>query len=368
MEAERIEALAVHFAAGTAAAALTEAAVSQIWGISSVSALILAALLAITFKHSLRDHGQIMVIYFMAGTFCFLTASIGGCWASMGTDPLTDAATGTASMVKSVIDSIPFRESETSGLVKALLTGDRSGIDGETTSVFRESGASHILALSGLHLGFIYLILRRALTVFGNSPLSKRIRGIIAIAVSGFYTLATGASPSLVRAFLFITVNEIASLSGREKNTGQILSIALFLQLAFNPLSIRSLGFQLSYLAMAGLTLLYPRMESWFPSEERKDAGIMGKLDIPRRIWQAAALSLSCQVFTAPLVWFRFRTFPQYFLLTNLIAMPLTTIVMGLSILSTLLSALGTCPEIMITANEKAVSTLVWALTVISEI
>ena len=168
----------------------------------------------------------------------------------------------------------------------------------------------------------------------------------------------TGASPSLVRAFLFIVVNETSRLFNRPRDGLQVLSAALLVQLVLDPSSISSLGFQLSYLAMAGIFLLYPVLEAWYPKGPR--------IDPVRRIWQAAALSISCQIFTAPLAWLRFRTFPVYFLLTNLLAMPLTTLLMGSAVTTILLQGLGLCPGFLLQLTDALCSALVWILRIIA--
>lgn len=84
------------------------------------------------------------------------------------------------------------------------------------------------------------------------------------------------------------------------------------------------------------------------------------------RIWNIAALSISCQAFTAPVVWYHFGTFPQYFMLTNLLAIPLTTITMVTSVAAVALSAIGICPDFLLTANEAAVTALRFTLETIS--
>jgi len=148
--------------------------------------------------------------------------------------------------------------------------------------------------------------------------------------------MMTGAAPSLVRAFLFILLNESARLlPGRQRRPLNIFCTALIIQLACKPEVIRSLGFQLSYLAMLGIQLLYPRLDAWYPSPGP------GRRDPLRRIWSAMALSCSCQLFTAPLVWLRFGTFPRYFLLTNLGGLPLLE---GFLLVS-LPTLLPGCPE-----------------------
>ena len=213
-----------------------------------------------------------------------------------------------------LIKKLPFEDRNTNSLICALITGDRSGLSTEITAAFRQSGGSHILALSGLHLGIIYGILRWLISIFGNGKSQIILRAFTIIAICGFYTLATGASASITRAFIFITLNEIATITGRFRSTGTILWTAFFLQLFFSPASISDVGFQLSYAAMAGIAYIYPFLKKIWP--ERTNGTVYKGL---KWIWNSAAMSISCQITTGPLAWMYFKTFPQYFLLTNLI-------------------------------------------------
>ena len=302
-------------------------------------------------------------LFFITGLFCSVNSIIGyGIPIPQGY--LARVANIKGEQLKNLIDNIPYSSSGTGPLVKALLTGDRSGLDKATVNIFRTSGASHILALSGLHLGILYLILARLTAPLGNSPRAKRMRFLLTIGAAGFYTLMTGASPSIVRAFLYITIGETARLIGRERNPANILLTALTIQLALKPEVITTLGFQLSYLAMAGITFIYPWMEKMYPEGD----GFAGRIDPMRKLWKGAVLSFSCQIFTSPLAWYRFHTFPKYFLITNLTALPLTSAVMVLSVTTIALSGAGICPDILINLNDKAVSLLVECLGVISSL
>lgn len=364
MRGERIEALAVMFAIGVGSGALLCSFCPSPWAPSAAVSAFFFIFSITTMATRPRDIRLILGLYLAAGMFCFCTANMGKLWSEGTMDPLTSAATSSAEWIKGVIDKIPYRDAQTGGLVKALITGDRSGISSETTAVFRESGASHILALSGMHLGIIYMVLLWIMVPLGNTPAARRVRCFATIAATLFYSIATGFSPSITRAFLFIAINEVLKLCGRKKSPARVFCIALFVQLAINPLVISSVGFQLSYLAMCGITLLYPRLYDWYPHEKMHNGKTV--LDLPGKIWQAAALSISCQAFTAPLVWIRFHSFPTYFLLTNLLAMPVTSVVMILSVLTITLSAMGVCPGFLVVADEKTVSALRWVLTVIS--
>lgn len=259
---------------------------------------------------------------------------------------------------REAIDAVPYGDHGCNALAKALLSGDKSAVTPEINEAFRASGASHILALSGMHLGVIYAILLKATAFTGNSPAAKKTRSVIIVLISGGYTLVTGASASLVRAMLFISINEAARIAGRQPSPMNTFFASVLIQLTVEPGSIRSAGFQLSYLAVAGIHLLYPAMRQWYPGN--------GRGDILKKIWDSAALSIACQVFTGPAAWIIFGTFPKYFLITNLLAVPLSTALMILSGAATLLYPAGLCPGLLLQACSKTAGLLSGTLEIIA--
>jgi len=345
--------------------------------ISAVAGASLIAVAGLVYLLFRRRTGPLpyCLMYFLAGLFCCLTA-----WALPRPEPgpLGRTAAQALAGLRRLISSTPFAHSSTGSLVSALLTGDRSGLTPEQTAAFRGSGASHILALSGLHLGVIYLIVNRLLSIIGNTPFLRRLRSAVVVLFSGFYTIATGAGPSIVRAFLFILIRETCSLfPERHTSPIRVLMAALTLQLAFRPRVITTLGFQLSYLAMTGITILYPYLSSWYPSTSPNRRMTSGNatpiwqkiLDTPlRRIWQAAALAISCQVFTAPLVWIRFHTFPKYFLITNLLALPVTSSLMATAVAAIALQGLGGCPPLLADLTDLLAQALLFSLDILSRL
>lgn len=350
---ESIEALAVHFTAGAAAGTLLLHLFPCPYFLSGGLLIVLSTLLLAVLRTD--ETALLFPAFLLCGAFCTLTGHFAGPGPA-----LAEWASAPAGRLRGLIDSIPFPSEDTAPLLKALLTGDRSSLSRETVQAFRGSGASHLLALSGLHMGILYLLLSRLLWPLGNSPAARQFRYWLILLAAGSFTLVTGASPSLVRAFLFIGLRETALLLGRPRDPLRTLSTALLIQLVLSPSVLSSTGFQLSYLAMAGIFLLYPRLEAWYPKGLR--------FDPLRRIWQAAALSISCQVFTGPLAWYRFHTFPQFFLLTNLLAMPLTTLLMGTAVATIALQALGGCPGLLIAATDLLCRALVFILTTISSL
>ncbi len=411
-ETADIKPLALAFTFGAASGLLLSRISMHAAYISSATSLLVALTLTVITSAD-RRQAEILLLFLTAGVFCAATSTL----TSLGAVAGKPLFAGLAADFRSMISSIPFPHEGTASLVNALLTGDRSSLDDSVMNSFRDSGASHILALSGLHLGIIYGILLKVTSIFGKHPTVKTIRSLIIISLCGIYTLATGASPSLVRAFLFILVNETARLTHRSNNPLRVYCAALFIQTAINPQVISSTGFQLSYLAMAGIFLLYPALKKWYPQKEaagdmliENDAGLTesdglegvmidkdagrtesdvlegGMIDkgccrarrcwtswmktivsaAPRKIWDAAALTISCQVFTGPLAWWKFGTFPKYFLLTNLLSLPLTSAVMLLSVSTSVLFAIGICPDFLISLTDSSASLLLFIMKVIS--
>ena len=351
-EAKSIEALSISFTAGVAAGT----ALSSLSGRLFPGLLLPLIVLPLLFRERLPCHNE----RWLAGLFLAVFALLGVFSAARlpapeAVSPLQALAARCCARLQALIGTIPFPSEGTAPLLRALLTGDRSGLPPETLAAFRQSGASHLLALSGLHLGILYLLIDKALSLLGRYPAVRVLRLAAIVPAALFFTLMTGASPSLVRAFLFILINELLRISGRPRKASRVLCLALLVQLVLDPEVIRSLGFQLSYLAMAGIFLLYPFLERWYPGK--------GPL---QRIWRAAALSISCQLTTAPLAWLRFHSFPRYFLLTNLLALPLTTCLMTAAVVTVALSATGNCPELLIKTTDVLCNGLQRTLEIIA--
>ena len=365
-DARDMAAIALPFAAGVAACAALAGGAASGPGAADTAAAgfaasaVLAGAVGLTAFIFRRRTGPLpyILLFFCLGCFCFLTRALLPQAAAPG--PVGRLATNALDGLRRLIAALPLEHGSTHSLVAALMTGERSGLTAEQTAAFRDSGASHILALSGLHLGVIYLIISKLLSVFGNTPAIRRMRSALIVLLAGFYTLATGAGPSIVRAFLFILIRETWSLfPERRTSPVRILMTALTLQLAFRPEVITSLGFQLSYLAMTGITILYPHLSAWYPDNGRAFQPV-------RRIWQAAALAVSCQIFTAPLAWMRFHNFPKYFILTNLLALPLTSALMAASVAAIALQGLGGCPAFLAGTVDFLAQSLLFVLDVIS--
>jgi competence protein ComEC len=361
MTAEReIAGFALPFTAGAALTAYADTVLTFPPILISAIIVICTSTLIHPKHKSLSDRtllALIIILGFSCGAYCSLNAIL------IPSPPqhLQGKVLEFNTALKESISRISFNNSSANSLITALITGDRSLLSQEVIGSFRTSGASHILALSGFHLGIIYSLLKALASTLGNRYFSKTIRSTFIILACGFYTAATGAGPSIVRAFLFILLGETAILSSRHRSTGTILWTALLIQLIFNPISIRQVGFQLSYAAMAGIVYIHPVMKAFWPDD---GYGIISK--VLKRLWNSASLSISCQIMTAPIAWIYFETFPKHFLLTNLIALPLTGLIIPAALGLLLLDKLGICPRICIDATGLLIDCLTDSLRVIA--
>jgi competence protein ComEC len=359
VEARNCVLISFPFAAGVALAQFSGFSLFHI-SLALVAGLVLPAL-----GGRLNRRFWYGVMFFAVGMLCGAASLAASPAITKNGLPGVDTAAGSLlrralTHTGAIIRDLPFPHERTNALLRALLTGQRDGLGRETTAAFRAAGASHILALSGLHLGIIYLLVSKLLLPVGNGRISAVIRSVLVVAVAAFYTFMTGASPSTVRALLFITLNEtLKHCPWRRKSPIAVWCCALMIQLTFSPWAIRSAGFQLSYLAMLGIFTLYPRLDAIYPKPQK------GR-DPLRWMWSSMALSISCQAFTAPLVWILFKSFPVHFLLTNLLALPLTTVLMFCAVALLLSGFAGICPSWLILTTDTLAELLQACLEIIS--
>lgn len=200
----------------------------------------------------------------------------------------------------------------------AMTLGDKSALTKELRDVYAVSGASHILALSGLHLGIIYMFL-----TFLTLGRRRRwlVQVLLVLAVWAF-ALLTGLSTSIVRAAIMITVYSLFALGGRRHASLGVLSFTALVMLLADSRSLFDVGFQLSFMSMVGILLFVPLMEGLTPVR-----WIMAH-PVTHWLFGLLAVSLAAQLGTAPLVAYYFGRFPLWFLLTNLVVVPLATLIL----------------------------------------
>jgi len=197
----------------------------------------------------------------------------------------------------------------TAAFLSALLTGDKGGLTAGCYAALSEAGMLHVLAVSGLHCGFLLSLVTG---VFGNQR--KRLLAAVAIPLLVFYALLTGGPPSVVRACIMWSFPLSAPLFRRESDSPTALTAALFLILLHNPFAAASASLQLSFASMAGLLWLTPKLYRAFPGD--KKTGFLRRLIVSGLFATAGAL-----VFTIPLVAFYFNIFVLVAPLSNLLCL-----------------------------------------------
>jgi len=220
-----------------------------------------------------------------------------------------------------------YRENNITGdefaVGSALVLGYDDKIDQDLTSAYASSGALHVLSVSGLHVGIIYVIFSYLLFFMDKFKHGKMIKCFSLLFILWFYATLTGLSPSVLRSATMFSIIAIAQSTKYNTNIFNTLSVSCFLLLLYNPYLIMEVGFQLSFLAVLGIVSIQPWIyEKWQPHNW-----------FLNQIWLITSVSIGAQIATFPLGLLYFHQFPNYFLFSNLIVIPISTIILGYGIL-----------------------------------
>src|SRR5690606_7700288 len=198
--------------------------------------------------------------------------------------------------------------SDARDIVAALILGYRAHFPVETLTAFVNTGTVHVLSVSGLHVGLVFLLLNFTLGFLDRFRYGKSLRFLLILTAIWAYVLLTGMAPSILRAGVMISFLLVAGCSGRANlNLNSLFASACCL-LFLDSFIIFDMSFQLSYVAVLGLITLYPMLNSLVEINNRWLRGIR----------HALLVSLSAELFTTPLALYYYLQFPNYFLLGNL--------------------------------------------------
>ncbi len=223
-----------------------------------------------------------------------------------------------------------YSDVETAALFSALIVGDRTKIDQDLRESFANVGVVHVLAVSGLHVGYVMLILIvlvRTLRIRWGWDKIAIILGLIA------FSLISGGRPSVVRASIMAGLYIMAPIFNRRANAWNIVASAAFIILIFDPNSIYDLGFQLSFTAVISIVYFYSIFNKILP-EFLRPTNI--KSDIARFFWTLFLISLSAQIGTIPITAYYFDRIPLIAVIANLIVIPLIGIFVALGFIKLL--------------------------------
>ena len=205
------------------------------------------------------------------------------------------------------------------GIAEALLIGYTNDLDKDLVQAYSNTGVVHIIAISGMHLGLIYIMLVWLLARIPTIKKSKWVRALLILSCLWLFSLLKGGSASVLRSavmFSFITLGK--TIFTKQASIYNSLAASAFAMLLYNPYYLWDVGFQLSYLAVTGIVI--------FQKPIYNSIGIKNKWI--NKVWEMTAITLAAQVLTFPVCIYYFHQFPNLFLITNFIAVPLSTIIL----------------------------------------
>lgn len=221
----------------------------------------------------------------------------------------------------------------------ALAIGEKGLMEKSVKEEFSKAGAMHVLALSGLHIGIVFAIIYRLLSILCLIPGGDKVRDAVSLLFILGYTVMSGCSPSVVRAALMILIYKIAKGSFRHTGKWDAIALSAMVMGTIDPMAIKSIGFQLSYSAVTGIALLFPTCRWAFSaiSSGWKCSRFITRM--AKMGWECVAIAVCCQIATFPLALYYFGNIPQWFLLSNIIAVPAATAILYLTVISVALHA-----------------------------
>ncbi|MFZ4523436.1 MAG: ComEC/Rec2 family competence protein [Bacteroidales bacterium] len=233
----------------------------------------------------------------------------------------------------------------------ALLLGYVDDLDSELRKDYAATGAMHILSVSGMHVGIIYLFLEFLLGFLNKSRAGRFFKAFLLLVFIWFYATLTGLSPCVLRSAAMLSLPILGKALNRSPNMYNIIAASMIMILAIDPFLIMDVGFQLSYLAVTGIILLYKPIYDWYVTSAW----------LPDKIWSILAVSIAAQISTLPITLYTFHQFPNYFMLTNIFVVPLSSLIIYVGILALVV---GQVPIVCL-FTAKILVFLVWLLNTV---
>ena len=196
----------------------------------------------------------------------------------------------------------------------AILLGNDETLEPDLRASYAATGVSHILCVSGMHVGVIFMILGFLLQPLDKTVRTRYLKNAILLASVWVYANITGLAPSVTRSAVMFTFVISGKFLQRKTNVFHSLFTSLFVILALKPLLIFELGFQFSYLAVFSIVLFQNKISKLYKPE----------MKVGKYFWDLISVSIAAQMATAPIAVLYFGLFPNYFLLTNLVIIPIS--------------------------------------------
>ena len=201
---------------------------------------------------------------------------------------------------------------------KAFLWGVRDGVDDELLDAFSNTGTIHILAVSGLHVGILFAIVIQIGKLF-SQWITKKQATIISILIAWLYAYITGFSPSILRSVIVFSLIFLNDLTEKRRNEISLMALSAMVLLIYDTNYLFDLGFQLTYGALIGIYVFYPRFKSIYNVQNK----------LVDYFYSPMILGFSAQLTTLPIILFNFHQFPNYFTITNLLLIPFSFLIIS---------------------------------------
>jgi competence protein ComEC len=221
------------------------------------------------------------------------------------------------------------------GLAEALLIGYKDDLDKNLVESYSNTGVVHIIAISGLHLGLIYWLLLAITKPMRNRKQLAWPRFIIIICCLWGFSLLAGAGPSVLRSAVMFTCIALGNVWNKKGSIYNTLALSAFILLAWNPFWLWDVGFQLSYSAVLSIIIFFRPVYNWFYI----------KNNILDWLWKLNAVTIAAQILTLPISVYHFHQFPLLFLLANLVAVPLSSLILIIEIILIVFSFIPLLPN-----------------------
>ncbi|WP_373059684.1 ComEC/Rec2 family competence protein [Zunongwangia sp. H14] len=234
-------------------------------------------------------------------------------------------------------------------VIQALILGNRRDISAETYKSYAASGAVHILAVSGLHVGILLLILNWLLRPLERLPKNgKFLKLLFVLTALWSYAFVAGLSPSVIRAVSMFSFLAVGMHINRRTSTMNTLFMSLLVLLLINPFYLLQAGFQLSYLAVFAIIAIQPKLYILIKADNR----------LIDYFWKILSVSIAAQIGVLPLSLYYFHQFPGLFFITNLVILPFLGIILAGGILITALALFHILPEVLANIYANCIALL----------
>ena len=280
-----------------------------------------------------------------------LDYSIGNSELIVTNKSLKDRAAILQRKIVGVINTL-FEDAEQAALVSSLLIGYRYELSADIRDTFSEVGLSHILAVSGMHIGFVYMIM---IVIFFPLLVNRfRRLGYLMIVLSLWvYAFVTGLSPSVVRATIMISILIGGKLFYLPYNSRNALFWTAIIMLCYSPMYIYDVGFQLSFMAVWSIIIFYSKVKSIIDK-------FLGKVPLINRLSPVISLSIAAQILSLPLSVYYFNIIPVWFLIANVMVVPVLPFIIGFSALAVLLGFFGIELNFLISFISFLLDFIIW--------